>query len=150
MNAVIFYSALALILWSVFGRRVGLLALVIAAVLCLEVYRAYGPQRLHMQKIESNISTAFYTLHIETYRDSIPGTDVRGGGITLIGDQYLLATGDGRMYIFLWQKGDAAFSIRKLPYTVPANIEEFAADANPDGQHSGDSQRDHAYPATGY
>jgi cytochrome c2 len=110
-----------------------LLALAVAAVLCLEIYRAYGPQRLHMQKIETNTSTAFYTLHTVTYRDSIPGTEVRGGGITLIGDKYLLATGDGRMYVFLWQKGDAAFSIRKLPYAVPANIDEFTADANPDG-----------------
>jgi membrane-associated phospholipid phosphatase len=37
MNAVIFYGALALILWSVFGRRIGLVALVIAALLSLGV-----------------------------------------------------------------------------------------------------------------
>ena len=37
MNAVIFYGALALILWSVFGRRIGLVALVIAAILALGV-----------------------------------------------------------------------------------------------------------------
>jgi undecaprenyl-diphosphatase len=37
MNAVIFYVALALIIWSVFGRRVGLTALAIAVILALGV-----------------------------------------------------------------------------------------------------------------
>ena len=37
MNAVIFYGALALILWSVFGRRIGLVSVVIAALLALGV-----------------------------------------------------------------------------------------------------------------
>jgi cytochrome c2 len=110
-----------------------LLAVVVAALLGIEGYRVYGPQGLHMEKTESNISAAFYTLHMMIYRDSIPSTDVRGGGISLIGDQYLLATGDGRMYVFHWQKGNDAFSIKQLPYTVPANIQEFTADANPEG-----------------
>jgi aldose sugar dehydrogenase len=110
-----------------------LLAVAVAAVLGIEVYRAYGPQHLHMERTESNISTAFYTLHTVTYRDSIPRTEVRGGGVSLIADQYLLATGDGRMYLFQWQKGNDAFSIKQLPYMVPANIREFTADANPEG-----------------
>ena len=37
MNAVVFYIALALILWSVFGRRVGLIAVAVAIVLALAV-----------------------------------------------------------------------------------------------------------------
>jgi undecaprenyl-diphosphatase len=37
MNAIIFYVALALIVWSVLGRRVGLLALVVAIALALGV-----------------------------------------------------------------------------------------------------------------
>jgi undecaprenyl-diphosphatase len=37
MNAVIFYVALALIIWSIFGRRVGLTALAIAAVVAIGV-----------------------------------------------------------------------------------------------------------------
>lgn len=37
MNAVIFYGTLALILWSVYGRRVGVAAVVIAALLALGV-----------------------------------------------------------------------------------------------------------------
>ena len=37
MNAVAFYIALALILWSILGRRIGLLAVAVAAVLALGV-----------------------------------------------------------------------------------------------------------------
>jgi undecaprenyl-diphosphatase len=37
MNAVIFYGALALILWSAFGRRIGLIALVTSSALALGV-----------------------------------------------------------------------------------------------------------------
>jgi undecaprenyl-diphosphatase len=44
MNAVIFYSALALVLWSLFGRRVGLIALAIAAALALGV----GVSRIYL------------------------------------------------------------------------------------------------------
>jgi undecaprenyl-diphosphatase len=37
MNAVIFYGALALILWSLFGRRIGLLAVAVAAAVAFGV-----------------------------------------------------------------------------------------------------------------
>jgi cytochrome c2 len=111
----------------------GALAVSLAAMVGIQLERAYGPVKLHAEQVQSNISTGFYTLHAVTYRGSIPPTDVRGGGISLIGDQYLLATGDGRMYLFRWQKGSDAFSINQLPYQVPVNIGEFAADANPEG-----------------
>lgn len=111
---------------------VTVLVIALIGVLGIEVKRAYAPAKI-MRKTESNISTAFYTLHKVTYSDSIPSTVVRGGGIGLIGEDYLLATGDGRMYVFRWQNGGDAFSISKLPYQVPANIDEFTADANPEG-----------------
>jgi membrane-associated phospholipid phosphatase len=44
MNAVVFYIALALIVWSVFGRRVGLVALTLAVVLALGV----GVSRIYL------------------------------------------------------------------------------------------------------
>lgn len=44
MNAIIFYVALALIAWSVSGRRIGLLALVIAVVVALGV----GVSRIYL------------------------------------------------------------------------------------------------------
>jgi len=109
------------------------LALAVAGVLGMEMHRAYGTAAARMVKEQTTIPTAFYTLRSEVYRNAIPGTVVRGGGISLIGDQYLLATGDGRMYVFDWQSGAHEFSIKRLPYTVPVNIQEFTADANPEG-----------------
>jgi len=44
MNAIIFYVALALIVWSVLGRRVGLVALVVAIALALGV----GVSRIYL------------------------------------------------------------------------------------------------------
>jgi undecaprenyl-diphosphatase len=44
MNAVVFYVAVALILWSVFGRRTGLTALAVAAVLAFGV----GVSRIYL------------------------------------------------------------------------------------------------------
>ena len=44
LNAIVFYVALALILWAVFGRRVGLVTLVIAAVLSVGV----GVSRIYL------------------------------------------------------------------------------------------------------
>jgi cytochrome c2 len=110
-----------------------LLAAILAGAIAMQLYRAYGPGHSHSEVVKSNISTGFYTLKMLTYRNSIPGTDVRGGGISPIGDRYLLATGDGRMYVFQWQNGSDAFSIEKLPYQAPVNIAEFTKDANPDG-----------------
>jgi aldose sugar dehydrogenase len=110
-----------------------LLALAVAGVLGIEMHRAYGTAAVRMVKEQTTISTAFYTLQSIIYRNAIPPTVVRGGGISLIGDQYLLATGDGRMYVFQWPSGTNGFSIKRLPYTVPANIQEFTADANPEG-----------------
>lgn len=110
-----------------------LLAAALAALVALQLYRTYGPVRAHSERVQSTISTGFYTLKMLTYRNSIPATDVRGGGISLIGDRYLLATGDGRMYVFQWQKGSDGLSIEQLPYQVPLNIQEFTADANPQG-----------------
>jgi cytochrome c2 len=115
------------------STALSLLAIVLAGVLAIQLYRAYGPARLHAEVARSNIATAFYTLNMTIYRHSVPPTDVRGGGISSIGDEYLLATGDGRLYVFHWQAGNDALSTRLLPYQVPLNIQDFTKDANPEG-----------------
>jgi cytochrome c2 len=109
------------------------LALAVAGILGLQLYRAYGPVRAPLEQVQATISTGFYTLHSVTYRNAMPGTDVRGGGISLLGDDYLLATGDGRLYVFGWPGNKDTLAIKQLPYQVPLNIAEFSADANPEG-----------------
>lgn len=126
-------AALGFALRRIRAAVLALLALAVAGVLGIEVHRAYGTTAVRMVREQTTIPTAFYTLRSVIYRNAIPSTVVRGGGISLIGDQYLLATGDGRMYVFDWRSGTDGFAIKRLPYTVPANIQEFTADANPQG-----------------
>lgn len=76
------------------------------------------------------IRTAFYNVRTTAYVDQIPEPAVRGGGLAKIGDQFLLITGDGLLYVFDWrnkQKPDA-LQIKALPYRVPVNGAEFAKD----------------------
>lgn len=130
-------TLLAVLGFALGSRRItGLivLALAVCGALALELRGAYGPVRPTPAQIaESDIPTAFYTLKAVTYRNFIPGTVVRGGGVATLGEQYVLATGDGRMYVFDWLKDGRSFEIHSLPYTVPANAKEFVADANPHG-----------------
>lgn len=115
--------------------RMPALALLAAAVALsagTELRRILRPPPVAMETDESNIATAFYSLHSTIVRNAIPSTTVRGGGISLIGDEYLLATGDGRLYVFQWGNG-RPFSIKQLPYQVPLNIRQFSDDANPHG-----------------
>ena len=139
-SIVLTVFGLSLVLGSLgFGLRrfrIAALALLAAAVILaagIEVRRALRPPQIHMETAASNIATAFYTLHSVIYRNAVPSTVVRGGGISPIGDRYLLATGDGRLYVFQWGKDDAAFAVKPLPYRVPLNIQEFSDDANPHG-----------------
>jgi len=132
-GAAVLLGTVGFVLRRFRAAAVSALAVVLAATVGLQLLRAYGPTRSQMEQVQSTISTGFYTLHSVTYRNAMPGTDVRGGGISLIGDQYLLATGDGRLYVFGWQGDKDTLSIKPLPFHVPLNIDEFTADANPGG-----------------
>ena len=115
------------------GGAALLLSIVVIGLVGLQAYRAFGPVKLRPQTTQANLATAFYTLKMTTYQQYLPPTDVRGGGISPIGDQYILATGDGRIYAFDFGGAKQALSIRQLPFHVPINIDEFTHDANPEG-----------------
>ncbi len=74
------------------------------------------------------LKTAFYNLRERTWRNYIPAPAVRGGGLARIGDQVLLATGDGYLYLLGWPGATAQLHVEKLPYRVPVNGDEFAHD----------------------
>ncbi len=74
------------------------------------------------------IPTGFYNVRAVSYENYLPAPAVRGGGIAHIGEQFLLATGDGYLYVFGWHNASDAIDVRRLPYRVPANGDEFAAD----------------------
>ena len=74
------------------------------------------------------IRTAFYNVRAVSYSNFIPSPAVRGGGLSRIGDEYLLATGDGFLYLLGWEKDSDTLKVRPLPYKVPLNGDEFAKD----------------------
>jgi cytochrome c2 len=55
---------------------------------------------------------------------------VRGGALAVVGDQYLLATGDGRLYLFAWPAGGKLVKPRLLPNRVPFNPQQFILDSH--------------------
>jgi cytochrome c2 len=120
-------------------RTVYVLAAVIVVLLLASYYTAHKalPQA-KAQRQESTLHTTFYNLRLTSYAGQIPMPLVRGGGITALGDEFVLGTGDGRLYLFSFAKGSNALSIRPLPYRVPANGEKFSADVGlPYGQPRG-------------
>jgi aldose sugar dehydrogenase len=77
---------------------------------------------------ESFIKSSLYTLSETHYRGYVPKPIVRGGGLELIGTHYLLGTGDGNLYVLHWSTGSSALQVKRLPYRVPLNGEQFAKD----------------------
>ena len=104
----------------------GVLVLGFLAVAGLDAYRSFGPQKpTPMVRTTKSIPTELYTVQVESYENPVPKSVVRGGAIASIGDQYLLATGDGRLYVFGWPAGGKFVRPRLLPYRIPYNPAEF-------------------------
>jgi cytochrome c2 len=125
-----FLVAIILIPLSVAGprvRRMGWIAPIVgSAAALLFAVRAIAFQPTVTTKIErSFLHTAFYDLQVSAYEGLKVAT--RGGGLDRIGDQVLLGTGDGRLYLLNVGSGEHAIEVQQLPTIVPANREEFAA-----------------------
>jgi cytochrome c2 len=74
---------------------------------------------------ETTVRTAFYPLRIVSHAGIVPTPATRGGGLSTLGKQVLLGTGDGHLYVLSWD--DERLHANELPTRVPANREEFAA-----------------------
>jgi cytochrome c2 len=142
-----FFAFASILLPISFGSR-GLnprsIYVMVAAILILllsSFYTAFKPRpQPRPARRESALHTAFYNLRVSSYVGQIPMPAVRGGGISSLGDEFVLGTGDGRLYLFALEKPAGALSIRALPYRVPANGERFAADVGlPYGEPNGNS-----------
>jgi cytochrome c2 len=113
------------------GRGLILAGLLVAIGLSLaaSLYLAYGPEpKTPVSTSTTIINSALYNLDVRFYEGRIPKPAVPGGGgLALIGDRYLLATGDGHLYLFGWRGSDEELVVTALPYRIPINGEEFAA-----------------------
>jgi aldose sugar dehydrogenase len=103
-----------------------------AAVAGVDLVRTFGPAATAPPMTDSakDVATALYPVEIETYDNPVPKSVVRGGSIAVVGDRYLLATGDGRLYVFAWPAGGKLEKPRLLPYRVPFNPDEFTQDSH--------------------
>ena len=102
-----------------------------AAVVGIDLFKTFGPAKVPpMTQSDKAIATALYPVEVETYDDPVPKSVVRGGAIAVIGDRYLLATGDGHLYVFSWPAGGTLEKPRPLPYRVPFNPDEFTQDSH--------------------
>jgi cytochrome c2 len=107
------------------------LALGFLAVAGLDAYRTFGPKKLPAMKHGTkSVATALYTVQLETYENPVPKSAVRGGAIAPVGDQYLLASGDGHLYLFAWPAGGKFVQPKLLPYRVPYNPDDFILDSH--------------------
>jgi aldose sugar dehydrogenase len=120
-------------------RAIHVLAGLIVVTLLTSYYIGHKPRpQPKATRQESMLHTAFYNVRLTSYVGQIPMPAVRGGGITSLGEQYLLGTGDGHLYLFSLPKGAGDLSIQPLGYRVPANGEQFSADLGlPYGQPTG-------------
>jgi cytochrome c2 len=97
----------------------------------VDLFRTFGPAKVPpMTDSTKDVATALYPVELETYDNPVPKSVVRGGAIAVVGDRYLLATGDGRLYVFAWPAGGKLEKPRLLPYRVPFNPDEFTQDSH--------------------
>jgi aldose sugar dehydrogenase len=73
------------------------------------------------------ITTSFYNLLARHHRN-FGSQEVTGGAISNFGDRYLLATGDGQLYLLSWDPEKQKLARRKLSLRVPLNRDEFLRD----------------------
>lgn len=76
------------------------------------------------------IQTEYYTLEKRAYPNLIPKPAIKGGGITRVGNDFIVATGEGLLYRLEAQSSaEAPPKATKLKYRVPLNGEDFARSA---------------------
>lgn len=108
------------------------LAVVVLAAMTLQVLRAVAPiSTPSIIRNTSIVSTSVYALREREFLRMVPAPVVPGGGIARLGDEYLAATGDGRIFMIDWADQDNLRFI-DLHMQVPLNTDAFAAAAPDD------------------
>jgi cytochrome c2 len=102
-------------------------AIVLTGMLTAYAFTSIGSAgKVERTTREIVLSTAFYSLRLTIREGWVPEPATRGGGLAMLGDRVLLATGDGRLYLIDVPEARDEFEIQALDTIVPANREEFA------------------------
>jgi len=114
--------------WAGAGMIVAL-ALVGAALQVSVATRSAHPE-VKPRRVVSEIGTALYRLRVTAFENYIPRPDTNQGGISPFADGYLVATGDGEVYVYRRSNDGNAVSVEHIPTKVPINRAEFIAAAS--------------------
>lgn len=111
---------------------VPLLVLAVVSALSVHLARALSvPAQPSPTSSTRILSTSLYAVRARRFRHVIEPPSVPGGGIARLGDDYLAATGDGRIFLIKWAANKKDLVVRDLGIHVPINSEAFMAWATP-------------------
>ena len=123
--------AVALV-WLVFSTRAGprakLVALGLLAAIAVALQMSLLARATNAPLIlKTQVPSSLYDLAMTEYRHFVPRQFTQQGGISSFLDRYLLATGDGGLYVFSRAADTGKLDIAKLKQRVPLNAAEFDA-----------------------
>jgi aldose sugar dehydrogenase len=104
---------------------IAVLGAVLIGVAGFGMRSVHTARKIGVRVAESDIKTAFYALRMVSREGVVPAPATRGGGLDRLGDQVLLGTGDGTLYLITPHEDE--LKTQRLSTRVPANREEFAA-----------------------
>jgi len=111
-----------------------LLALVAVGAIVMSYMRIQPRTMVQAEELDPEADyyeTIFYRLKAKGFANRIPMPEASAGAIAPIGDRYLLATGDGSLYLFHWTGDDGSLVVEPLPNRIHLNIAGFRRDLAP-------------------
>ena len=103
------------------------MASIVLAMLVLSISDRGDLLRFQPTESESRkvVTTALYNVVVKEHQGKIPRSGTKGGGLTRMGEQILLATGDGKLFALRFTGKAQELTVRELPFAVPLNASEF-------------------------
>ncbi len=108
---------------------IGGLSVAMLALLALSVLDRGDLLRMEPSEFETRslITTAFYNVVTDEYHGRIPWSKTKGGGLHRFGNDLILVSGDGKLFLLRLAEGSAALDVQELSVSAPLNIDDFDA-----------------------
>jgi cytochrome c2 len=112
--------------WALHATVLGI-AIAVGAAIQVPLAMKPAPTAASPTTLTWPLKSTLYPLRVTEYRNWFGEPKVEGGGMTPVGDRYLLATGDGDLYLVAEVRAEHALKVQRVPYKVPVNADEFSA-----------------------